>query len=101
MLHWLITKLPELQRRAYTAKFLVPLQIPDEFLVDDEMGETFQVYKDLQAEFQATHQAVDQMRQECMNPGELKKEITQLEQEKDQLLTKINLFKNKSNKQDF
>ena len=51
LLHWLITKLPELQRRAYTAKFLVPLQIPDEYLVDDEMGETFQVYKDLQAEF--------------------------------------------------
>ena len=36
-----------------------------------------------------------------MNPTELKKEITQLEQEKDQLLTKINLFKNKSNKEDF
>jgi hypothetical protein len=33
-----------------------------------------------------------------MNPAELKKEITQLEQEKEQLLTKINLFKNKSNK---
>lgn len=41
------------------------------------------------------------MRQESMNPTELKKEITQLEQEKDQLLTKINLFKNKSNKEDF
>lgn len=36
-----------------------------------------------------------------MNPTELKKEITQLDQEKEQLLTKINLFKNKSNKQDF
>jgi len=36
-----------------------------------------------------------------MNPTELKKEITQLEQEKEQLLTKINLFKNKSNKDDF
>ena len=36
-----------------------------------------------------------------MNPAELKKEITQLEQEKEQLLTKINLFKNKSNKSDF
>jgi len=36
-----------------------------------------------------------------MNPTELKKEINQLEQEKEQLLTKINLFKNKSNKQDF
>jgi intraflagellar transport protein 81 len=41
------------------------------------------------------------MRVESMNPTELKKEITQLEQEKEQLLTKINLFKNKSNKEDF
>lgn len=41
------------------------------------------------------------MRSESMNPAELKKEITQLEQEKEQLLTKINLFKNKSNKEDF
>lgn len=55
LLYWLISKQPELQRRAYTAKYLVPLEIPDEFLVDEEMRETFQVYKDLQAEFQATH----------------------------------------------
>jgi intraflagellar transport protein 81 len=47
LIHWLISKQPELQRRAYTAKFLVPLQIPDEFLVDEEMRETFQYYKDL------------------------------------------------------
>jgi hypothetical protein len=30
-----------------------------------------------------------------MNPNELKKEISQLEQEKEQLLTKITMFKNK------
>jgi hypothetical protein len=42
-----VTKLPELQRKAYTARFLVPLVIPDEFLVDDEMRDTFQIYKDL------------------------------------------------------
>jgi len=59
LLFWLITRLPELQRRAYTAKFLVPLEIPDEYLVDDDMRNTFQTYKDLQAEFQATHQNVD------------------------------------------
>lgn len=41
----------DLMRKAYTAKFLVPLAIPDEFLVDDEMRETMQAYKDLQAEF--------------------------------------------------
>jgi intraflagellar transport protein 81 len=93
-----VTRLQELVRKAYTAKFLVPLAIPDEFLMDDEMRETFQVYKDLQAEFQATHMNVEGLRSESMNPGDLKKEITQLEQEKEQLLTKINLFKTKSNK---
>lgn len=36
-----------------------------------------------------------------MNPTELKKEIAQLEQEKEQLLTKINLFKNKGDRDDF
>jgi hypothetical protein len=44
---------------------------------------------------------VEGLRSESMNPTDLKKEISQLEQEKEQLLTKINLFKTKSNKQDF
>lgn len=87
----------DLKRKAYTAKFLVPMQIPDEFLVDDEMRDVHALYKDLQAEFQATHQNTESLRGESMNPNELKKEISQLEAEKDQLLTKINLFKNKGN----
>lgn len=41
------------------------------------------------------------LRSDSMNPGELKKEITQLEQEKDQLQTKINMFKSKSNNDEF
>jgi len=44
---------------------------------------------------------VENLRAESMNPNELKKEITQLEQEKEQLLTKINHFKNKGNREDF
>jgi hypothetical protein len=47
------------------------------------------------------HQGVESLRAESMNPSDLKKEITQLEQEKEQLLTKINLFKNKGNREDF
>ena len=71
--------MPELQRRAYTAKFLVPLEIPAEFLNDDEMTMTYEDYKNYQAEFQATHQSVDALRSESMKPSELKKEINQLE----------------------
>ena len=47
--------------------------------MDEEMRETFQVYKDLQAEFYATHMNVEALRSESMNPSDLKKEITQLE----------------------
>ena len=55
VLFWLLTKLADLKRKAYTAKFLVPFKVPDEFLADEEMEQTFQVYRDLQAEFQAVH----------------------------------------------
>lgn len=51
ILYWLLSRLPDLQRKAYTAKFLVPLQIPDEYKFDDEMLQITSVYKDLQAEF--------------------------------------------------
>ena len=52
-------------------------------MVDEEMRGTLQRYKDLQAEFQAVHQNTEALRNESMNPAELKKEITQLEQEKE------------------
>jgi len=97
VLFWMLSSLPDLQRKAYTAKFLVPLSIPDEFAVDEDMRRTMDLYRDLQAEFRAVHQNVESLRHDSMNPNELKKEITQLEQEKEQLLTKINLFKNKGN----
>ena len=71
------------------------------FMVDEDMRNTMQIYRDLQAEFRAVHQNVENLRAESMNPNELKKEITQLEQEKEQLLTKINHFKNKGNREDF
>jgi len=91
-----------LQKRAYLAKFLVNIAVPDEFLMDEEMQNVHQQYKELQAEFQVTHQHFEVLKQDSMNPNELKKEIQQLEQEKDQLARKINTFKNKNvNKKDF
>ena len=62
ILWWLLSRLPDLQRKAYTAKFLVPLQIPDEFMHDEEMRATLQIYKDLQAEFQAVHSNTEALR---------------------------------------
>lgn len=97
----MLQRLPDLQKKAETAKYLVPYVVPEEFMHEEEMQETLQTYKDLQAEYAATHQNIMSLKNDSMNPTELKKEITQLEQEKEQLQTKINLFKSKSNNPEF
>ena len=55
VLYWMLTRLADLSRKAYTAKFLVPLSIPDEFGADENMRTTMELYRDLQAEFRAVH----------------------------------------------
>lgn len=101
ILFWILQRPQDLKRIAYTSKFLVALAIPDELTMDEEMRETMQIYKDLQAEFTAAHQNVELLRSESMSPEQLKKEITQLESEKEQLVTKINLFKDKNTDSEF
>jgi intraflagellar transport protein 81 len=102
ILFYLLTKFPELQKRAYLAKFLLSLPIPEEYLADPEMKMTHQENKDLQAEFQVNHQQLEAYQKDAMAPNEIKKEINQLEQEKDQLVAKINVFKTKNtNKPEF
>ena len=101
ILLWILQRPQDLKRIAYTSKFLVSLAIPEELLMDEEMREAMQVYKDLQAEFTAVHQNLEYIRSESMSPEQLKKEITQLELEKEQLVTKIKLFKDKNTDSDF
>ena len=62
-----------------------------------EVAEIHEQYKELQAEFQVTHQQLDGAQKDSMKPGELKKDIQRYEQEKEQLNGKINIFKSKNN----
>ncbi len=66
ILYFLLRGLPELQKRAYLAKFLVPLHIPEEMLADDEMKNLYQEYKDLQAEFQVNHQQLEAVQKDSL-----------------------------------
>jgi len=99
--YYLLKNLPDLKKRAYLAKFLVPLNIPPEFLSDEDMKNLFQQNKDLQAEFQVNHQQLEEVQRNALVPGDIQKEIRQLEQEKDQLNVKINLFKKNNTKPEF
>jgi intraflagellar transport protein 81 len=102
VLHHILTRLPQMQQRAYLGRFLANIYIPDEFLVEDDMKMAFQEYKELQAQFQVVHQELEGQRSQALPPHELKKNIDQLEQEKEQLVTKISKLKVKFvGKEDF
>lgn len=89
ILHWTLQKFEHLQKRAYLAKFLMPLDIPAEFLNDDLIVDLSERLKELQIDFKEVHKAVEKVRSTGVKPSELKQEINQLEQEKTQLKNKI------------
>lgn len=98
ILFWLLSNLENLKKRAYLAKFCMNLEVPEEFLRDDQVYQAFQHYKELQSQFKATHSHVEQERQGRMNPADLQREVAQLDAEREQLSQKIQHLKNKTEK---
>lgn len=89
IMNWCLQRFEHLQKRAYLAKYLMPLDIPAEFLNEDLIAELSQRLKELQVEFKEIHKSVEQVRASGVKPSDLKQEIAQLEQEKVQLQNKI------------
>lgn len=100
ILYWLLSNLEQLRKRAYLAKFCVNLEVPEEFLREEQVYEIFQQYKELQSQFKATHAHVEQERQGRMNPSDLQKEVAQLDAEREQLAQKIQHLRTKSEKEE-
>jgi len=100
MMHWVLFRFPQLQKRAYLARFLMNLDIPQEYMQDDTMQHTYSHYKEIQMQFKETHKKCDSLRSNQLAPTELKKEITQLEEERAQLVEKISTLKRRTNSAD-
>jgi intraflagellar transport protein 81 len=49
--YYLLTRLSDLEKRAYLSKFLVPFTISEDVPIDDEIKKYMDEYRDLQAEF--------------------------------------------------
>jgi len=95
-LHYLLSRLEPMKTRAYLARFLVNVEVPPAFLHDEAIQDVYQQYKSLQREFKEVHKSVESSKHNTMQPGELKREIHQLEEEKTQLLEKINYLERKT-----
>lgn len=97
IMHWNLSRFEHLQKRAYLAKFLMPLDIPAEFLNEDLIVDLSQRLKELQADFKEAHKNAEQVRSSGVKPSDLKQEIIQLEQDRTQLQNKIQKMKKDMN----
>uniref|UniRef100_A0A3Q1FQA1 Intraflagellar transport protein 81 homolog n=1 Tax=Acanthochromis polyacanthus TaxID=80966 RepID=A0A3Q1FQA1_9TELE len=81
ILHWLLQRVPELKKRAYLARFLVKLEVPAEFLQDDaEVNKTY-------------HKECEQLRTSGFSTAEIRRDISAMEEEKDQLIKRVERLK--------
>jgi intraflagellar transport protein 81 len=96
ILHWLLRNIDALKKRSYLANYCVTLEVPEDILLDEQVYELHQHYKEQQAQFKAVHSHLEQLRQSSVSPAELKREIVQLDAERDHLVQKIQSFKNKT-----
>ncbi|ETI33142.1 hypothetical protein L914_19374 [Phytophthora nicotianae] len=96
LLHWALKSLPAHQKRAYLGRFLAPLNVPQEYFGDGSLNAMYEQYQQLQNQFKTVHKEVDQLRASKSRPGELRREISQLEEESHQLTEKIANLKKKT-----
>lgn len=95
ILTWMLQKMPELQKRAYLAKFLVNVEVPEHMFTDEEVVEVYQSYMDLQQEFKEVHKTSEKYKSQLISPHEIKKAIMQMEEDKGMLEQKVDALKSK------
>ncbi|XP_042276951.1 intraflagellar transport protein 81 homolog [Thunnus albacares] len=93
ILHWLLQRVPELKKRAYLARFLVKLEVPAEFLQDDVINDTYHQYEELVEGFKTYHKECEQLRISGFSTAEIRRDISAMEEEKDQLIKRVERLK--------
>ena len=88
ILTWMLQRMPELQKRAYLARFLVDVEVPEHMFNDEDVAEVYRNYKDLQEEFKDMHKTSEKYKSQLISPNEIKKAIMQMEEDKRMLESK-------------
>lgn len=96
LLFWMLEKQDVLKKRAYLARFLKNMEIPEEMFADNTIVSLFQEYNALQDTFKEVHQSVDAIRETSLKPQEIKVKMEQLTQEREQLKNKLNKLKERN-----
>ncbi|XP_038619172.1 intraflagellar transport protein 81 homolog isoform X1 [Tachyglossus aculeatus] len=93
VLYWLLQRTNELKKRAYLAHFLIKVEVPAEFLQDDTVADTNKQYEELIEGFKTLHKECEQLKASGFSTAEIRKDITAMEEEKDQLIKRVERLK--------
>ncbi|XP_009002854.1 intraflagellar transport protein 81 homolog isoform X2 [Callithrix jacchus] len=93
VLHWLLQRPNELKKRAYLARFLIKLEVPTEFLQDETVADTNKQYEELMETFKTLHKEYEQLKTSGYSTAEIRKDISAMEEEKDQLIKRVEHLK--------
>ncbi|XP_009576865.1 PREDICTED: intraflagellar transport protein 81 homolog, partial [Fulmarus glacialis] len=93
VLHWLLQRTNELKKRAYLARFLVKLEVPAEFLQDDTVADINKQYEELMEAFKNLHKECEQLKTSGLSTAEIRRDISAMEEEKDQLIKRVERLK--------
>jgi intraflagellar transport protein 81 len=86
---WLLKDVDTFKKRAYLARYLRKIEIPEQFAAEPELLALQEEYNNAMTAFKVTHKAIDSQRAGAVNPHELHKEIAALDMEKEQIVNKI------------
>lgn len=89
ILHSLLPRVEELKVRAYLAKYLVPIKVPPEMLTNDQLASVHSKYSELMEQFKEVHKEVETYRKSEYSTRDIKRDITIMETEKEQLAKRI------------
>ncbi|KAI9183349.1 hypothetical protein H9P43_004266 [Blastocladiella emersonii ATCC 22665] len=92
---FLLSDVQALQQAAYKSRFCRPLDIPLEFSGDDQLQQLVQQLQERQAEFAETLAQAEQMHEASQQTADLKRDISQMEEEKQLVQSKIQLMQRK------
>jgi len=98
ILHWLLSNYEHLQKRCYLANFLMPIEVPQEYLhpANSKLAQMAEAYRELRAEFVEVHKEYERLNSSSRSASALVQDIKQLGMEKQQLLEKLEREKNQA-----
>ncbi|UYV79421.1 IFT81 [Cordylochernes scorpioides] len=89
ILYWALQRLPELQKRAYLARFLVKVDISPEVEGDSDIMELYQQYEGLMEQFKEVHRAHEVASGHGQSTAEIRRDIAHMEEEREALTKRV------------